>query len=559
MDKDSKPSLLNLLLKRLVLLSTFIIIGISLFLTIAFNYFYQKYVFGPTFENVVNSVSSYIDQWQRTIKAFDTSYNPILKDLLNLSIWQPDVLNNLSDQQITKALTERLENLSLQFVDRVNWYLINPDGVIERTDYLKDLGLDIAKAVPRYWAGRLEPLKVGESLIEGLSFEFRTNLPRIFGYKRLQNNWILEIGLSLDPIVVTDLRDGLKRIAQNNKYIEEIHLYGSSFTPFGNYVAVTDEEKEYFSSPEAENTFVVQNMRNSHFKVYKNWIPTTQGTNIDWSGKSAFFTLRVLMVLDFSKMESMKRSMIISLNTAITIAIILGFWISVNVFRRISKPIEGLLNSIRSFQKSPLNVEDRNIESQVREISELEQSIQEMKEQIRKQMIVQYMTTERLKQDIEKYKYDIFFDPLTNLFNRRFLMKCLDDIQKNNSSIVVCFLDVDSFKSINDTYGHDVGDIVLKTLAEKLQNDIRKKDLIFRIGGDEFVVLFFDLQVKEAEQVIERIQNSLGQIRFKDFPDLKISISYGFSKWSSEDKISIEDALKEADLQMYKKKFEKKN
>ncbi|HEY8541208.1 MAG TPA: GGDEF domain-containing protein [Pseudothermotoga sp.] len=559
MDKNSKPSLQNLLLKRLVLLSAFIIIGISLFLTIVFNYFYQKYVFGPTFENIVSSVSSYIDQWQRTIKAFDTSYNPILKDSLNLSIWQSDVLNDLSDQQITEALTEKLANLSLQFVDRVNWYLINPGGVIERTDYLEDLGLDIAKAVPRYWAGRLEPLKVGESLIEGLSFEFRTNLPRIFGYKRLQNNWILEIGLSLDPIVVTDLWDGLKRIAQNNKYIEEIRLYGSSFTPFGNYVAVTDEEKEYFSSPEAENTFVVQNMRNSHFKVYKNWIPTTQGTNIDWSGKSAFFTLRVLMVLDFSKMESMKRSMIISLNTAITIAIILGFWISASVFRRISKPIEGLLKSIRSFQRSPLDVEDTSVESQVREISELEQSIQEMKEQIRKQMIVQYMTTERLKQDIEKYKYDIFFDPLTNLFNRRFLMKCLDDIQKNNSSIVVCFLDVDSFKSINDTYGHDVGDIVLKTLAERLQNYIRKKDLIFRIGGDEFVVLFFDLQVKEAEQVIERIQNSLEQIRFKDFPDLRISISYGFSKWSSEDKISIEDALKEADLQMYKKKFEKKN
>lgn len=544
---------------RLFLTAVLVGVCVSLIVVLSIDYFYRKYVFKPLFESTVTFASSYIDQWQKTVRAFDASYTPVVKELLNISEQGSDIFTTFSDEQITQVIAQKLEKVSSEYIERVNWYLINPNGVIERTNYAPDLGLDIAKVVLRYWTARLEPLKPGEFLVEGLSFEYKTNLPRIYGYRRLPSDWIVEIGLALDPVIVTDLWQSVDELTQNSKYIEKISLYGASFVPFGEYLPVSEEEKQYFNMQQAENDFVVQDLGDSRFKVYKNWIPTTQ-TGIDWSGKNAFFTLRVLMILDFSEAESMKRTMIVFLNSTVAVVVVLIFWLSLGVFRKISKPIKSLLSDIEEFQRSPFNDENgkHSIETSIKETSQLQESIQDMKKQIREKLLSLYVTNESLKQDIEKYKLDMFLDPLTNLFNRRFLMKCTEDLQRSTSKVVICFLDVDSFKMINDTYGHDIGDIVLKTLAENLRGEIRKRDLAFRVGGDEFVVLFLDLHILEAQRVIERIQRKLEDVKFKDFPDLRISVSYGFSEWSQGSGISIEEALKEADLEMYKNKFQKK-
>lgn len=232
---------------RLFLTAVFMIIGISLVVTFSINHFHQKYVFKPLFENTITFVSSYINQWQRTVKAFDTSYKPVVKDLLNVLASKLETSDELSDEQITQLLTDKLETLSSEYIERANWYLINPNGVIERTNYATDLGLNLAKAVPRYWKARFEPLKTGELFIEGLSFEYRTNLPRIYGYRRLSNGWILEVGLALDPVIVNDLWQSVDELTQKGEYIERISLYGASFAPFGQYPPVDDEEKQYFS------------------------------------------------------------------------------------------------------------------------------------------------------------------------------------------------------------------------------------------------------------------------------------------------------------------------
>jgi len=549
---------LKVIFERLFFTTTLIVVGTILVVILLVDHFYRKYVFQPLFKDTVTFVSSYIDQWQRTVKAFDASYNPIVRDLLNVLASELETYGELSDEQITEILAKRLETLSMQYIERVNWYLISPSGVIERTNYATDLGLNIASAVPRYWTARLEPLKPGQFLIEGLSFEYRTNLPRIYGYRRLSSGWILEIGLALDPVIVTDLWESVEELTHNSRYVKRISLYGASFAPFGNYPPLDDEEKRYFSKQEAENDFVIQNLGGSRYKIYKNWIPTTQ-TGIDWSGKSAFFTLRVLTVLDFSEAESMKKTLIVLLSSAVTAGMILSFWLSLGVFRRISKPIKDTLQEIEQFQRSPFaESSDHAVEASIKEISKLQESIQDMKKQIRDQLTSLYLVNRNLREDIERYKLDVFIDPLTKLFNRRFLMQCLEDLQKSTSNIVICFLDIDSFKMINDTYGHYVGDMVLKALAEVLRTEIRKTDLAFRIGGDEFVVFFVDLQIQEAQQVIQRIENKLASVEFEDFPGLRISVSHGFSQWSQGFGISIEEALKEADLEMYKNKSQKK-
>ena len=92
----------------------------------------------------------------------------------------------------------------------------------------------------------------------------------------------------------------------------------------------------------------------------------------------------------------------------------------------------------------------------------------------------------------------IYHDYLTNLPNRRLLddrfKQSLINAQRNNTKIAVLFLDLDHFKPINDTYGHDAGDIVLKTVAGRLSECLREGDTVSRMGGDEFVILLQNVE-----------------------------------------------------------------
>jgi len=116
--------------------------------------------------------------------------------------------------------------------------------------------------------------------------------------------------------------------------------------------------------------------------------------------------------------------------------------------------------------------------------------------------------------------------------------------------LVLCFMDMDDLKAINDTLGHLAGDEKLRNLADHLRRFIRKGDLLARFGGDEFVVVFRDSDLEEAQQVLNRLE--------KDLNLKEISISYGFSVWGSKDSVSVEEFVHMADRDMYNHKKGKK-
>lgn len=156
-------------------------------------------------------------------------------------------------------------------------------------------------------------------------------------------------------------------------------------------------------------------------------------------------------------------------------------------------------------------------------------------------------------------------DPMTKLYNRRYFTKvsahALDLAKKDNQNLSIIILDIDKFKNINDTYGHQVGDNVIILLAQKLMEYQRKSDIVCRYGGEEFVILLPNTSQDEAKVVAEKIRADIASFTIKllNTKSLKITISSGVSQIDIENEVNIELALKRADDALYKAKVGGRN
>lgn len=154
-------------------------------------------------------------------------------------------------------------------------------------------------------------------------------------------------------------------------------------------------------------------------------------------------------------------------------------------------------------------------------------------------------------------------DPLTGLYNRRHLDSNLERefmrAKRYDSDLSLAVIDIDFFKKINDTYGHICGDYVLKEAAYLILESFRKTDLVFRYGGEEFVVLLTETSLESAQIPLERLRKSIENYPFK-FKDenLKITVSIG-AAGVSEDINSGSELLDLADKSLYTAKESGRN
>lgn len=151
-----------------------------------------------------------------------------------------------------------------------------------------------------------------------------------------------------------------------------------------------------------------------------------------------------------------------------------------------------------------------------------------------------------------------FYDPLTGLANRRLFKNRLDksikSVLRSGASVALMFLDMDQFKRINDTLGHDAGDILLKEVAVRLNATVRENDTVSRIGGDEFTILLTDVhQTSDVLVVAEKLLRTLAKpIRIKG-QDIVTTVSIGITL-TPEDSTDVNTLMKNADLAMYRAK-----
>ncbi|MAS87408.1 MAG: PleD family two-component system response regulator [Micavibrio sp.] len=174
---------------------------------------------------------------------------------------------------------------------------------------------------------------------------------------------------------------------------------------------------------------------------------------------------------------------------------------------------------------------------------------------------------ERLRANYEVSLNMALTDTLTGLYNRRYLTVHLEKLLRRNEeshkSITVLLFDIDYFKKVNDTYGHNVGDEVLKEFAERLNQGLRSFDLVARLGGEEFVAILPDVTKERAMTISERLRRMIADkpfaITHDEFKEITCTTSIGATYIFDETNITTEEALKRADDMLYKAKADGRN
>ncbi|MEQ6885085.1 EAL domain-containing protein [Salicola sp. Rm-C-2C1-2] len=172
--------------------------------------------------------------------------------------------------------------------------------------------------------------------------------------------------------------------------------------------------------------------------------------------------------------------------------------------------------------------------------------------------IVSAVDITELKLAHERMEQLALFDSLTNLANRRLfqdrLEQALQSVGRGQSRIALLFLDLDQFKQVNDSQGHDAGDMLLLTVADRLKSCVRAQDTVARLGGDEFTILLHDVSdTKDLTMIAENILSSLkAPIRLKG-QEVLVSTSIGITS-APADGDSPDTLMKNADLALYRAK-----
>lgn len=160
----------------------------------------------------------------------------------------------------------------------------------------------------------------------------------------------------------------------------------------------------------------------------------------------------------------------------------------------------------------------------------------------------------QLQCDLDKYKNESVTDHMTGLYNRKYMdMKLVEEFERykrEKRPFCIVMADIDRFKNVNDTYGHQVGDQVLKHMAKLIKENIRKTDFAFRYGGEEFMILLVNADVRNAVHVSDQIRKKLEATNFS-LKDLSFNVtsSFGVAQFTAED--TPESCLKLADGRLY--------
>jgi len=170
--------------------------------------------------------------------------------------------------------------------------------------------------------------------------------------------------------------------------------------------------------------------------------------------------------------------------------------------------------------------------------------------------------TKDLLQENEKFRMEATTDPLTKLMNRRSFNQILERVWKRfkekNIPFSIAMLDIDHFKKINDTHGHDIGDKIIIALSEILRTSTSHRDVVARFGGEEFCVVLKNINRYSAKDIFERIRLEIENFSFHIGHEvyIKFTVSIGLVVNSDD---SLEEIINQADMMLYNAKNDGRN
>jgi len=167
--------------------------------------------------------------------------------------------------------------------------------------------------------------------------------------------------------------------------------------------------------------------------------------------------------------------------------------------------------------------------------------------------IILYLITIYLRQKV----FEGYIDTLTTIYNRRYLNEVL--LKKLSRNYQLFMLDIDFFKNVNDTYGHEMGDYVLKEVALRMKKLVREEDALIRFGGEEFLIYTTELSFENSVDLAQRLRKSIEtkSIKYKD-KEVFITISIGVNH-EVQNNESFDDVLRKADDALYRAKMDGRN
>lgn len=173
----------------------------------------------------------------------------------------------------------------------------------------------------------------------------------------------------------------------------------------------------------------------------------------------------------------------------------------------------------------------------------------EMLEPLDEETLMDSEGREKLMKRLSGYDDKLYRDALTGVYNRRFYEERVRHMTRRAG---VAMIDLDDFKLYNDAYGHNAGDMVLDKIVGIIQSDIRKTDMLIRIGGDEFLLVLPEISEGAFEIKLRRIRQHINEAKIAGFSQIKLSVSIGGVMSNGE---TIEETLKRADRLMYQAKI----
>ena len=164
---------------------------------------------------------------------------------------------------------------------------------------------------------------------------------------------------------------------------------------------------------------------------------------------------------------------------------------------------------------------------------------------------------------LEQLELQSVTDPMTQIYNRRGFGKVIRyeflQNKRRNTGFTITLCDIDFFKKVNDTHGHECGDIVIKKAAETISGCIRKQDTLARWGGEEFIILMLNCSTEQAADSVERIRSEIEALRIKyNDETVSFTMSFGISESSKHDE-DYDRIIARADQKLYRAKESGRN
>ncbi|MDE5582598.1 MAG: diguanylate cyclase [Ruminococcus sp.] len=208
------------------------------------------------------------------------------------------------------------------------------------------------------------------------------------------------------------------------------------------------------------------------------------------------------------------------------------------MWRKLFRPLRSLIEATKNF------VDVAENDSKGSEIEQLEKSVRKM-----------FIDINSGAENLSKAIYDANHDGMTQALNKR-CYQSMEQMFRECSSICVIYFDVNNLKTMNDTLGHEKGDIVIKRASEYIKEFLSPSDYCFRMGGDEFLMIMTECTFRDIDRVVSRIESDAPFILNRDSDPVKCALSFGYAY--AKGSYSYEELLTEAEEKMYAKKTELK-